>query len=354
MIVLVAACGGGGGGTATIVTQTTPQPPPAPGPLTKKLKVLFETRGPFAEDSIYACLADALAQEIPYVQALELCETKLLETALEEFGEAPFDPIGSQPGMRTRRPFDPAKVTAACSSGDPGIAADGGSRVYEDPQGRQWGSYSWGSGEGKKGLSEADSRAAKEAAVAEALAADAVLDAVEAARRAVFEKIATEKVKNAQALTNAVYHLTSAALAAAAAAAVKATNDPNATPPPPQPPPTPTTTPTPTTEPAPTGPAPTSPQPTGPAPEPTAPTPTSPQSRSDSSECDEALQGAREYLYECNRNGWSTFGCKQLEAKAHRCPDPALSSSIRSRATHAATRPIRSPSSQPGRPVASS
>ena len=209
MIALVAACGGGSGGTATIVTQTTPQPPPAPGPLTKKLKVLFETRGPFAEDSMYACLADALAQGIPYVQALELCETKLLETALEEFGEAPFDPIGSQPGMRTRRPFDPAKVTAACSSGDPGIAADGGSRVYEDPQGRQWGSYSWGSGEGKKGLSEGDSRAAKEAAVAEALAADAVLDAVEAARRAVFEQIANKKVPNAQTLTNAVYHLTS-------------------------------------------------------------------------------------------------------------------------------------------------
>jgi hypothetical protein len=40
------------------------------------------------------------------------------------------------------------------------------------------------------------------------------------------------------------------------------------------------------------------------------------------SPCEQALQEAREILYECNRNGWKSSGCQQLQAKLHGCPDP--------------------------------
>jgi hypothetical protein len=40
------------------------------------------------------------------------------------------------------------------------------------------------------------------------------------------------------------------------------------------------------------------------------------------SACEQALQGAREILSECNRNGWKSSQCQQLQAKMYGCPDP--------------------------------
>ncbi len=42
------------------------------------------------------------------------------------------------------------------------------------------------------------------------------------------------------------------------------------------------------------------------------------------SACEQALQEAREFLYECHRTEWQSYECQQLLAKMNNCPDPAL------------------------------
>jgi hypothetical protein len=287
-----------------------------PGSKTRALTRLFAKGGIFVEDSMYACLADALAQGIPYMQALELCETKLLESGLEEFGEKPFDALADLPDRE--KVFDGSKITASCSTADPGIS--GNSNVFEHSDGRVWGSYSWGSGEGMKGLSEAESRAAKATAVEEAKAAEAVSVAVELARKKLFEELGKKNAgSGSQALVNAIYQLSAAAQEAENEKVKKAQSDPNAKPPTT---PTPTTTTT-TTETTPTTqPSPTTTPTTTPQPPPTTTETTSPQRGNNSSECEEALQQAREFLYECNRTGWKSSECQQLKARMYRCPNP--------------------------------
>jgi hypothetical protein len=316
-VLVLCSCGGGGGATISTVTTTTTTTTStvAIGVNTAALSRLFKKRGPFAEGTMYECLADALAQGIPYQQALEICETKLLEAGLEEFGEEPFNPLADLPDRE--KVFDGSKVTGACGTPDAGIS--GNSTVYTDDKGRDWGTYSWGSGEGMRGLTQAESKAAKEAAIEASLNADAVLYAIERTNKATFEKMQTTNVSNAQALVNALHHLLNAAREAAAKAIVAATKDPNSTT---QPTPSTTTTtsttePTTTTSPTTT----TNPTPTT-TPETTPSTTSNPQRGNESSECEEALQQAREFLYECNRTGWKSSECQQLEARMNRCPDP--------------------------------
>jgi len=42
------------------------------------------------------------------------------------------------------------------------------------------------------------------------------------------------------------------------------------------------------------------------------------------SRCEAALAAAREFLRECNRNGWKSSQCQQFQAKMNKCPDPTL------------------------------
>ncbi len=42
------------------------------------------------------------------------------------------------------------------------------------------------------------------------------------------------------------------------------------------------------------------------------------------SACETALQGARETLRECNRNGWKSATCQQINAQMNGCADPTL------------------------------
>jgi hypothetical protein len=319
----LAACGGGshtGAATTSTTTSTSATISTlAVDPYTSRaLRRIFARGGPFARDAMYECLADALAQHIPYQQALKLCETKLLESGLQGFGEQPFDPLETIPSARgTRRPFDASTITAACGSGNPNVGqpAGGGSSHYVDKDGRDWGVYTWGSGPGYNGLTPKESEDAKAAAATDAVRLEKLYEAariVQEKANATVNTVAPGAVQ--QQLVNLAASAANAASTAADQAVAKAKADPNKAPSPPAP--TPSTTPAPSTAPAPTTPPASTPPPT--------PGSTSGTGRATgSSECEEALQRARELLYECNRTGWKAPECEKLQARMNGCPDPA-------------------------------
>jgi len=235
-------------------------------------------RGVYAENSLYACMLDAYYQGLSIQQATESCATKLLEDDEKGIDGGPFGPIG--PGAESF--FDPFKISASCASGDASIAGSAN-------HGSGWGYYSWGSGEGRKGMTREESREAKESAIAEARAAHAEAQKAYAAfKKAVLAEDKARDQQADQATLDKLREEAKAATAAAAAAkkaeedaAKKAKADPNKTD--------------------------DSTHPTG---EVTA--------------CEEALQGAREILRECHRTQWQNFECQQLQARTNHCPDPAL------------------------------
>jgi hypothetical protein len=302
-----------------------PNPPPAS--LKKSghtLTQIFTVGGKFADDSMYACLADALAQRIPYKQALKLCETKLLESGLAGFGESSSGPLGGLPGGG--KPFDPSKVTSSCSTGDPTRTqpSGGGKTNYVDPAGQNWGPYSWGSGSGYNGMTHAESRAAKESAIKDAKNADAVAIAADAARTKINQEVLKRNPPGAQTIVNATWAANAAATKAANEANRKAQADPNAN------------------TPAPSSSTSSSASSSGTSTSSASSTSTGGGSSTGGSTssagsgsggsqhgtrdsvCQKALQQAREFLYECNRNGWKTTQCQQLNAKMNGCPDPTL------------------------------
>jgi hypothetical protein len=150
-------------------------------PSAQKVREILAKGGPFAEGSFYTCLLNGYEQGLPLKQIQKDCETKL---AIDDGKDsAPRQLAISSRGFgRQSTYFDPAKVTAACHSGDARIAGgpDGHGRViknYLDGRSVDWGTHSWG-GKGQcdssgcyKGLTEEESSRQKKQAIDDADAA---------------------------------------------------------------------------------------------------------------------------------------------------------------------------------------
>lgn len=236
--------------------------------------------GGFLRDPFYACLLNGYYQGLPLAQIKKDCETKLLnpDKGID------LGPFGDLIGTSTK-PFDPATaVTANCRAGDPRRAA-GSSSVPG------WGEYSWGKPKGqeasKKGLDEAESRKRKEEAIKKAKEEDKKfweLEQKESDAKKNLEK-ARKSGDKAQIDAAAAAHKKANDEAVEQAkkaldAAQDARRDPNDA--------------------------------DGYA-----------RTSRDASPCEQALQYAREFLWECQRTNWKSYDCQALQAKTKHCPDPA-------------------------------
>jgi hypothetical protein len=271
LIVLAAAC-----------TPSAPSPTPTPNPPQNQYEkwvranTVLSTVGAFAEGSFLACMLDAYMQGLPADQSRRQCDTQLLEDNDKGWG-GPFGDIG-HPEM-----FDPGKITADCSSGDPNIAGS-----YGEARKPGNGTYSWGGNANEyRQLTKEESEKRKDQAIAEAdKARDKWLEAVREEAKAIDDLKAAEKTGDQKKIDEAKENLeaaekkTEAASQKADVARGEAKGDPNKKP-------------LPNTRPA------------------------------TVSQCEEALNEARELLRECNRTAWQDFRCQQLQAKLGDCPDPA-------------------------------
>jgi hypothetical protein len=257
---------------------------------------VLATGGKFAENTWIACITNYYAQGIPLTQARDLCAVKLGDLAKKGFG---FDSAGPvQVGKNDM--FDPAKVTAACASADSRIGQGRSKETNSaNPElkkasdikgfegttliggGEGYGYWTYG-GKGKidpedgkayRGLSKEQSEGQKKEAMEKADALLKEKQKLEGAVRA--EKDPQKKAQLQDQLKKKAEEWS--------AAHKKAYEDPNKR------------------EPG-----------------------TSHPAGNEATACDEALQAARETLYECNRTGWKSAGCKSLEAKLHGCPQPEL------------------------------
>lgn len=273
-----------------LVTACKPNPQKVLKQRYTSVSQTLQQTGKFAEDTFYACLINGLAQGLPLTQVSDDCATQLI------------GPDGSNPGGGFSfpgggSPFDPASVSANCSSGDPSRSQTQSARPVGYPsssipgmgwtkvggmEGFSYGSYG-GKGikekgeDGKEyeyvGLSKEESMAQKEAAMKEASAA---LQKYQELRDAARKE--TDPAKKADLETKA-----KAAEKEWEEKHKEASKDPNKK------------------------------------------EPGIPNSRTagEGSVCESVLQSARETLRECNRNGWKSYTCQSLAAKMNHCPDPA-------------------------------
>lgn len=273
-------------------------------PKDPSLSALLSKNGVFAEDSLYSCLLNLYYQGIPLKQAQEECAVKLLEDDKKGFGgnlgydpkkgfgrsqgiDTPLGKIG--PGTETY--FDPSKITAACNAGDPKVGQSSG---YSNWPGK--GEYTWG-GDPRYyyGYSQKESYQLKEEAVKASEKAykelQEAIDNLENAKKEAEKerrdarKSGEEKSKKSQETEKKLQDLYQKALDKQSDAQLKseeAESDPNE-------------------------------KPMG-------------VSRTAGGEtpCEQALQGAREFLRECHRTGWRATECRQLQAKINHCPDPTM------------------------------
>lgn len=261
--------------------------PPKKTPSTTTLKVhnqkllqaktILAKGGKFADNSFYACLVDGLMQGLPSDQVSELCATQLVEDDGKGFG-GPMGNLGNEDM------FDPGKITAACSSGDPTHSQSSGYGYMGNH-----GEYSWG-GDSRHfyQYSKEESEKLKNEAIAKADAEDQLFRELEAkADQAQKDLEDAKKTGDQNAIQQAEKKLKEATekainqAAKAEQANKDATADPNRKPP-------------------------------------------SVARGAEDSPCTQALDAARELLRECNRTGWKDFRCQQLNARMHGCPDPAL------------------------------
>jgi hypothetical protein len=263
--------------------------------------------GKIAEDTFRACLIDLYAAGLTIEQALEVCSVKLDKDGNNAFGQ----PLSSEydVGGDRNQWFDPTQVSAACGVGNSSIA-DG---RFPGPE--SWRNKGAEAAAKEDAKAEADAKAAQAAAKAEEEALQAKPDAkaeadlkakqaalkaakevlkekedVETAARAAY-KAAVQKMnendtaKNEQAADTALgnWWVATAARKGAQEAVYNALDNLIM-----------------------------------------LPNPPSPKNEvvDQPSPCEEALEAAREILYECNRNGWKSGECKQLQAKMNNCPDP--------------------------------
>ncbi|MBX3258552.1 MAG: hypothetical protein KF782_02460 [Labilithrix sp.] len=234
--------------------------------------------GRLAEGSLYSCLLHEVWQGISVALAMDHCETQLVEDDKKGFGDG-------IPGMPEGSSFDPAQITSACSAGDPTLGQSSG---YGTIPG--WGDYTWGGAPGQYyGLDRAEAQRLKELAVQEARELNerfwALYEVAEAAAQRLREAKASgdeAAIKAAEAAYKAANEAAKDAAGKAIHAKEKAQADPNKKPP-------------------------------------SVGRPTQ-----GDSPCAQTLAAAREFLRECNRNGWKTYECQKLHAQMNGCPDPAL------------------------------
>lgn len=259
-------------------------------------EVLRRGGGPF-EDAYWACLMNGVAQGIPLPQIQEDCALESTVAADAGLGRTRLPGTPDTGPVRTDpSDFDPATVSAACDAGDGRIG--GGRRTENIPavpvgykgsdtsvgkdarhtNGMEAFGYGTYGGKGVRdedgnkyiGLSEQESKEQKAANIREALEALDEYTRAKAERdnekdpkkRAELDK----KVADAKKKWDDAYE--------------KAESDPNKYVP-------------------------------GVSEVTREPTP-----------CEEALQAAREFLYECHRTGWESSQCQQLQARLQGCPAP--------------------------------
>ena len=274
--------------------------------LEKMLKDSLSIGGSPLEDTYYACLLNGLEQGLSLDQIREDCAIEAIDLSSKGFGDTqlPGDP-DFYPHARDPEPFDPGKVTTTCNSGD---ALIGGGSSKEKPTGYkasdavresekvpagQKGNdgqvklgessiegYGFGTYGGKgqkdpetgakyKGLTKEESMNQK---------AEAIMKANEALEK--YNKALQDAIKETD-LTKKVELINEAAKLREAweKARDKALEDPNLT--------------------------------------------TEQSMTVDGiTPCAEALQTAREFLYECHRTDWKYPGCASMQAAANHCPDP--------------------------------
>jgi hypothetical protein len=280
--VCLAAAGCGHSGSTPTTTTTAPA--------SASIVQTLARGGESLSDAFYTCLLNEHAQGIPFQQIEHDCEAKV-DKSLGTGADA------TRLGAVPRKDFDPASVQADCAPNE--RVAEGSGEQKTSPYG--W--YSWGkANQYEKGLTEAESRAAKEQAIKEYEAAQREEDqADEKVRKAEAEEkkaqAAAEKAakagdkQKAEAAKKAAQEAEQKTEAAAKNSRASHKNaedkrkeadaDPNQ-------------------KEVPVG-----------------------ESSREASECEQALQNAREILFECNRTGWKSADCQQLLARMHDCPDPA-------------------------------
>jgi hypothetical protein len=276
--------------------------------LEKMLRDSFSIGGSPLEDTYYACLLNGLEQGLSLDQIREDCAIEAIDLSSRGFGDTqlPGEP-DTWPHTPDPEPFDPHTVTMACNSGD-ALIAGGSSSSKESPVAGYKASdavkesakvpaemkakdgqikvgkstvegYGFGTHGGKgekdpesgvpyKGLSQEESMDQK---------AEAIMKAVEALEK--YQKAQEAAVKETD-LAKKVELINEAAKLKAEwqKAHEKALEDPNLT--------------------------------------------YNPSHTADVTPCAEALQTAREYLFECHRTDWKYPGCASLQAATQRCPDP--------------------------------
>jgi len=262
---------------------------------TQAVQAILDARGKIAEGSLEECMHSYLQQGLPLKEVVLLCGTRLQQDDKTGFG---VDTIGSRPG---RGAFDPASVQSACATGNPQFGKDPGKGMspLKGPVGysvmvggKQGTDYLWEKGDSErtevfgqlswdgKGKEIKDAEGNVVATYKGLTKEEALLektDNVEASKKADAEakKVEADPTKTAAEKK--------AAKDKADAAAKKAQADPNV-----------------------------------------VPKDNSETANGLQSACDAALEGARELLRECNRNGWKSADCRDLAAKMNHCPDPEL------------------------------
>src|SRR5262249_17688829 len=233
-----------------------------------------------AEDSLYGCVLNYYEQGVSLKQAEDLCAIKLTESEKKGF-ETPFGKIG--PG--TEKFFDPSKVSAACSSGNPKVGQSSGIGYVSG-----LGQYTWG-GDPRYyyGLSKEESKRQKDEAVEkwnqEKEKFNKLDDEAEQARLKLEAAKKTgdkQKIEAAQKKYNEAKEKAINQAAKSLVANDEAKKDPNQ-----------------------------KPQPTN-------------RTVAGETPAEQALQPAPEFLYECNRTQWGSTECQQLQAKMNHCPDPTM------------------------------
>src|SRR5882724_8030259 len=114
-----------GGTTIHITTPrptvgVTPKPPPAPSENVKEAAAILQNGGKIAEGSFYSCLINLYMQGLPTKDMIEQCSDQLIKDEKEGFGKGL--PPEMEVGGHKHEFFDPAKVSAACSSAGSSIA----------------------------------------------------------------------------------------------------------------------------------------------------------------------------------------------------------------------------------------
>jgi hypothetical protein len=282
----------------TVISPPTPTPTPFVDPAHNqtlaRLTTVLTASGNSAQDLLYSCLLHYYQQGIPLDVATELCTPQVLEADNEGFGGA-FDDFGDIGGGDI---FDPTTITASCSAGDPGRGVTGSeiagmieqAKAARDAYDRAVALQAAAIARLRE-LSANGGATADEEAEALAANTEAIVLANEAAIK--YEAARTKLVVAVMGLPGGAPSSASSASSSGSSSSSSSFSGSSSS---------------------------------------SASSGSGSSSSSSSSAgqpvtdsaCEEALQHAREFLYECHRTGWKSYQCQQLQAKMHGCPDPAL------------------------------